>query len=116
MPTFERRYKHTYYFNAIMRANNGDLCRANVFIKMHTTNKGTIPDEDTRIVFEKLNEFLLVILLGARSALKYVISSDAIERMVQVQVDAHLETKLDERVAQQCVWIEAKVAEQVAGY
>ncbi|GKC35298.1 hypothetical protein Tco_1047682 [Tanacetum coccineum] len=36
---------------AVMRANNGDLCRANVFIKMRTTNNGTIPDEDTRIVY-----------------------------------------------------------------
>ncbi|GJY18938.1 copia protein [Tanacetum coccineum] len=39
-----------------MKAKNEDLCRANVFIKMRTANNGIIPDEDTRIVVEKLNE------------------------------------------------------------
>ncbi|GKC50928.1 copia protein [Tanacetum coccineum] len=39
-----------------MKAKNEDLCRANVFIKTRTANNGTIPDEDTRIVVEKLNE------------------------------------------------------------
>jgi hypothetical protein len=33
-----------------MKANNGDLCRANVFIKTRSTKDGAIPDEDTQIV------------------------------------------------------------------
>lgn len=33
-----------------MKANNEDFCRANVFLKMRTTNNRTIRDEVTRIV------------------------------------------------------------------
>ncbi|GJR83334.1 sodium/hydrogen exchanger 6, partial [Tanacetum coccineum] len=41
---------------SLMKAKKEDLYRANMFIKMRTANNGKIPDEDTRIVVEKLNE------------------------------------------------------------
>ncbi|GJR63700.1 copia protein [Tanacetum coccineum] len=41
-----------------MKANNKDLCRANVFIKTRTVNNGTIPDEDTRVVVDRMKEKL----------------------------------------------------------
>ncbi|GJZ79548.1 copia protein [Tanacetum coccineum] len=41
-----------------MKAKNEDLCYANVFIKTRTVNNGTIPDEDTRIVVDRMKEKL----------------------------------------------------------
>ncbi|GKE56113.1 reverse transcriptase domain, reverse transcriptase zinc-binding domain protein, partial [Tanacetum coccineum] len=42
----------------LMKAKNEDLYRANVFIKTRTANNGTIPDEDTRIVVDRMKEKL----------------------------------------------------------
>ena len=57
-------------------------------------------------------------VFGTHSSLRNTISSDAIERMVQAQVDAQLETKVAERVAdlveEQAAQIDTKVVEQVA--
>nr|GEW30371.1 hypothetical protein [Tanacetum cinerariifolium] len=112
-----------------MKANKEDLCHANVFIKTRTMKNGTIPDEDSRIVVdrtkEKLNETFgggvsTRNAFGSRSSLRNTPSSDAIESMVQVQVDAQLETKVAKRVAdlvvEQDAQIEAKVAAHVSNY
>ncbi|GJT65311.1 retrovirus-related pol polyprotein from transposon TNT 1-94 [Tanacetum coccineum] len=59
-------------------------------------------------------------VFGSRSSLKNTPSSDAMERMVQAQVDAQLEIKVAERaadvVAEQDAQIEAKVAAHVSNY
>ncbi|GJU18478.1 hypothetical protein Tco_1146444 [Tanacetum coccineum] len=41
-----------------MKAKNENLCRTNVFIKTRTANNDTIPDEDTRIVVDRMKEKL----------------------------------------------------------
>ncbi|GJS52405.1 uncharacterized protein Tco_0625767 [Tanacetum coccineum] len=41
-----------------MKTNNEDLCPANVFIKTRTANNSSIPDEDTRIVVDRMKEKL----------------------------------------------------------
>ncbi|GKD40100.1 hypothetical protein Tco_1260307, partial [Tanacetum coccineum] len=43
---------------SLMKAKKEDLCRANMFIKMRTANNGNIPDEDTRIVVDRMKEKL----------------------------------------------------------
>ncbi|GJX33665.1 retrovirus-related pol polyprotein from transposon TNT 1-94 [Tanacetum coccineum] len=92
-----------------MKANNEDLCRANVFIKTRTANNGSIPDEDTRIVVQVFIDLVgpdghgsvktfgggvsSRNVFGTHSLLRNTTSSDAIERMVQAQVAAQLEAK-----------------------